>query len=127
LVDHHKMVVWAPRLSFRPRYVSFNLPDCDADAYISFMLLGAAADLAQAWKAVSGRKLNSKFSGTMSFCSEGVAEAMNSGMPTVALGCEKAIKTAGLQGQVCVCLFEKSVRKLAAVWAHSHMSVAVGA
>lgn len=127
LIDPQEAAEGTPRLLFRPEYVSFNLPGSGADLYLSFMLLESAANLAQAWTAVSGRKLNSGFSGVMSFCAEGAAAAMNSGSPALALGCAKANRTAGLQGQVCICLPEKSVKRLAAAWSREPAAVKAAA
>ncbi|PIU19560.1 MAG: hypothetical protein COT18_06790 [Elusimicrobia bacterium CG08_land_8_20_14_0_20_59_10] len=125
LINPQAAVGGKPRLAFSPQYLSFNAPDSRADLYLSFMLLESASEMAQVWSSVSGKKLNCKFNGVMSFCSEGAAEAMNSRTPTLALGCSKAIRTAGLQGQVCVCLPEKDALKLAAAWARKSAAGAV--
>ena len=117
VMDPQAMVSGAPRLPYAPEYVSFNLPG-PADLYLSFMLNESANELAQAWAAVTGKKLDCKFTGVMSFCSEGAAAALNGKKPSVSLGCAKAIKSAGLQGQVCVCLTEGNAAKVIQAWQH---------
>ena len=115
VMDPAAPVSGAPRLPYSPEYVSFNLSG-PADLYLSFMLNESANELAQAWAAVTGKKLDCKFTGVMSFCSEGAAGALNRKRPSVSLGCAKAIKSAGLQGQVCVCLTEGNAAKIVRAW-----------
>ncbi|HOX23183.1 MAG TPA: DUF169 domain-containing protein, partial [Elusimicrobiales bacterium] len=116
LIDPKSSISGVPRLNFTPEYVSFNLSGYGADVYLSFMLLGSGNEIAQAWSAITGNKLNCKFTGVMSFCSEGAAGALISKAPSLSLGCAKAIKIAGLQGQVCVCLSEKTAEIFARAW-----------
>lgn len=111
IMDPAAPVSGAPRLPYSPEYVSFNLPG-PADLYLSFMLNESANELAQAWAAVTGKKLDCKFTGVMSFCSEGAAAALKGKKPSMSLGCAKSIKSAGLHGQVCVCLAEANARKV---------------
>lgn len=115
VMDPAAPVSGAPRLPYAPEYVSFNLPG-PADLYLSFMLNESANELAQAWAAITGKKLDCKFTGVMSFCSEGAAAALNGKKPAVSLGCAKAIKSAGLQGQVCVCLTESNAARVVKAW-----------
>jgi hypothetical protein len=115
VMDPAAPVSGAPRLPYSPEYVSFNLSG-PADLYMSFMLNESANELAQAWAAVTGKKLDCKFTGVMSFCSEGAAGALSGKKPSVSLGCAKAIKSAGLQGQVCVCLTEGNAAKVVRAW-----------
>ena len=115
LMDPEVPVSGAPRLSYAPEYVSFNLSG-PADLYLSFMLNESANELAQAWAAVTGKKLDCKFTGVMSFCSEGAAGALNAKKPSFSLGCAKSIKAAGLQGQVCVCLVESDAARVVKAW-----------
>jgi hypothetical protein len=105
-----------PRLAYSPAYVSFNLPGSGADLYLSFMLLESANEMAQSWSVIAGKKLACKFTGVMSFCSEGAAGVLNGKTPSLSLGCARAVKTAGLQGQVCVCLTENNAAKFAGAW-----------
>lgn len=116
IIDPGIAVSGVPRLAFSPAYVSFNLPDHEADLYLSFMLLESANELAQSWSVITGKKLASKFTGVMSFCSEGAAGALNGKTPSLSLGCSKAVRIAGLQGQVCVCLTQENASKLAVAW-----------
>ncbi len=115
LVNPLSRVLCPQRLKFSPAYVGFNLPG-SADLYLSFMLNESANELAQAWTQVTGKKLNCSLSGAMSFCSEGAATALNSGKPSLSLGCDRSIKAAELQGQVCVCLCEADAARLARSW-----------
>lgn len=116
VIDLKSAVSGVPRLGFTPTYVSFNLPGAGADLYLSYMLVESANELAQSWSAIAGKKLACKFTGVMSFCSEGAAGALNNGLPSLSLGCAKAIKNAGLQGQVCCCLSAKTAEKFARAW-----------
>lgn len=127
IINPGSAVSGVPRLAFSPDYVSFNLPGSGADLYLSFMLLESANELAQAWSAVAGKKLACKFTGVMSFCSEGAAGALNGKEPCLSLGCAKAIKNAGLQGQVCVCLSEKTAAKLVKAWRRQPADCGAGA
>ncbi|OGR41258.1 MAG: hypothetical protein A2X35_07645 [Elusimicrobia bacterium GWA2_61_42] len=115
VMDPAAPVSGAPRLPYAPEYVSFNLSG-PADLYLSFMLNESANELAQAWAAVTGKNMDCRFTGVMSFCSEGAAAALNGKRPAVSLGCAKAIRSAGLQGQVCVCLTEGNAVKVAGAW-----------
>lgn len=124
VMDPASSVADAPRLPFAPEYVSFNLPG-PADVYISFMLNESANELAQAWAAVTGKKLESRFTGVMSFCSEGAAAALNAKKPAVSLGCAKAIRSAGLHGQVGVFLTEGNALILAKGWVREGAGVNV--
>lgn len=113
LVNLELAVAGAPRLGFAPHYVSFNLPGSAADLYLSMMMFESANELAQFWAEVSGEKLACKFTGVMSYCSEGAAGALNGKSPTLSLGCVNAIKNAAPHGQICVCLPESAAGKLA--------------
>ena len=115
VMDPQTPVSGAPRLPYAPEYVSFNLPG-PADLYLSFMLNESANELAQAWAAVTGKKLDCSLTGVMSFCSEGAAGALNAKKPSFSLGCSKSIKAAGLQGQVCVCLTEGNAARVVKAW-----------
>lgn len=123
VMDPAAPVSGAPRLPYAPEYVSFNLAG-PADLYLSFMLNESANELAQAWAAITGKKLDCKFTGVMSFCSEGAAGALNGKKPSVSLGCAKAIRSAGLQGQVCVCLTEGNADKIMRAWQRRPAAVA---
>lgn len=114
-INPEAQVTGAPRLSFSPEYVSFNLPG-GADIYLSFMLNESANELAQAWSAMTGKKLDLQLTGVMSFCSEGAASALNGKKPSFSLGCARSIKAADLQGQVCVCLSEGNAARFVKAW-----------
>lgn len=115
IMDPAAPVSGAPRLPYAPEYVSFNLSG-PADLYLSFMLNESANGLAQAWAAITGKKLDFRFTGVMSFCSEGAAAAVTGKKPAMSLGCAKAIRAAGLHGQVCVCLTEANSVKVVKAW-----------
>lgn len=125
VINPGSVVFGVPRLAFSPVYVSFNLPGSGADLYLSFMLHESANAVAQTWSVIAGKKMACKFTGVMSFCSEGAAGALSNKMPSLSLGCAKAINTAGVHGQVCVCLPENAAEKLARAWRRA--SVAAGA
>jgi uncharacterized protein (DUF169 family) len=106
----------APRLASAPAYVGFGLEGQPASLYISFMLVEYANRVVQLCSALKKRNPRFSLSGGMSFCSEGAAAAFNSGRVSMSLGCPKAVKTAGLQGQVCVCLPAAVAEKFAGAW-----------
>lgn len=124
LIDPEAQVSGAPRLPFSPEYVSFNLPG-GADLYLSFMLNESANELAQAWSAMTGKKLDLQLTGVMSFCSEGAAAALNGKKPSFSLGCARSIKAAELQGQVCVCLGEANAARFVRAWRQAPAGAAV--
>lgn len=115
LIEPLSAAMRAPRLPFSPAYVGFNQPG-GADLYLSFMLNESANELAQAWGQLTGKRLDCRLTGVMSFCSEGAAAAVDRKRPAFSLGCSRSIKAAGLQGQVCVCLHERNAARLARAW-----------
>ncbi|HAF96373.1 MAG: hypothetical protein A2021_00675 [Elusimicrobia bacterium GWF2_52_66] len=127
VINPESAVSGVQRLAFSPAYISFNLPGSRADLYLSFMLLESANGLAQSWSVIAGKKLACKFTGVMSFCSEGAAGALNNKIPSLSLGCAKAIKTADLQGQVCVCLPENAAKKFVRAWRREPAMAGTGA
>jgi hypothetical protein len=127
LADGAGPVRGAPRLPAAPVYIGFGLEGRPAALYMSFMLVEYANRVAQFCSVLRGKNLNLRLSGGMSFCSEGAAAALTSGRASISLGCPKAEKTAGLQGQVCVCLPAAVAEKFAAAWLRSAAPAGAGA